>query len=145
MDSNLNKKSFHNDKQTIVKVRLNKKDHIAVNREKLIASSSYFQCILSSAFKDHESEFVEVNYRVNFETFKTTIQFVSNGKLDLNDENIFSAFELADYLQMDELKTMCLDQFSSSLDRENVQIKFNLLLLSMSIVVFYFTALFLHD
>ena len=110
-----------------VKVRLNHKEHIEVNRQKLLKSSSYFQKILSSSFKDHKSEFVEVNSSVIYETFERVMQFVNTGDIDLSNDNVFDTFELADYLQISKLKICCLDQFSSSLDRENVQTKFNLL------------------
>ena len=55
------------------------------------------------------------------------MQFVKNGNPDLKDENVFDTFELADYLQMGKLKICCLDQFTSSLNRDNVQTKFNFL------------------
>ena len=137
------------DKET-VKVRFNRKEYIEVNRQKLLESSPYFQSMLSSCFNDHKNEFVEVNYPASFETFEKAMQFVTKGDMDINDENIietfglsmlfgsslgleltdeniFDTFELADYLQMDISKKWCLDQFTSSLTRDNVQTKFNLL------------------
>ena len=113
-------------------------------------SSTYFQNILSYRFKDHKNEYVEVNSPTSYEVFEKAMEFVNNGELDLNDEhfsetfgisilfesnfgleltddNIFATFELADYLQMDMLKNWCLDQFTSSLTRDNVQRKFNML------------------
>ena len=108
-----------------VKVRFNNSEYIEVNRQNLLESSSYFRNILSYNFRDHLSDFVEINYPASFETFKRAMQFVSNSNLDLKDENVFDTFELADYLQMDKLKKCCLDQFTSSLDRNNVETKFN--------------------
>ena len=110
-----------------VKVRFNGNKYIEVNKQKLLESSPYFQNMLSSCFKDHKTEYVEVNYPGSFETFERSMQFVNNGDVVLSDENGFNTFELADYLQMDNLQKRCLDQFTSSLTRDNVLTKFNLL------------------
>ena len=124
MNSNLDLNIIQSD-ETTVKARLNKEELVAVHRQKLFKSSPYFQNMLSSCFKDHISEFVEVNYQASFETFKRAMDFVNKGEIVLCDENVFSTFELADYLQMDMLKKCCLDHFSSSLTRDNVQTKFD--------------------
>ena len=127
MDSNLETTKTQSTKGSAVKVRLNNKDFQEVDQKKLIESSSYFQNILSSKFKDHKSSFVEINYPASTKTFKCAMDFVTSGDLNANDENIFEVYELADYLLMEKLKNQCLDQFASGLDRINVQSKFDFL------------------
>ena len=149
MNSNLDLNIIQSD-ETTVKVRFNRKKYVEVNRQNLLESSLYFQNILSSRFKDHNSEYVEVNSSVSYDIFEKAMQFLNMGNedvqdeniaetfglsrlfesnfgLELTEENIFDTFQLADYLQMDELKNWCLDEFSSSLDRNNVQNKFDVL------------------
>ena len=53
------------------------------------------------------------------------MRFVNVGDILPKNNNIFDTFELAVYLQMDNLKKWCLDQFTYSLTRDNVQTKFN--------------------
>ena len=127
MNSNLKTTNNQPNKESTVKVRLNKKDFEEVDQNKLTKSSSYFQNILSSKFKDHKSNFVEINYPASVETFKSAMDFVTTNGLNANDENVFEVYELADYLLMEKLKNRCLDRFASGLDRDNVQSKYNLL------------------
>ena len=127
MNFNLDHKIIQTDEKHYIEVRFNGNKCIGVNRQKLLESSPYFQNMLSSCFKDHKTEFVEVNYPAGYETFEKAMQFVNKGDIDLTNENIFETFLLADYLLMEELKKCCLDAFTSSLDRNNVQTKFNLL------------------
>ena len=126
-DSKEKNTQTHYDAKITEKVRFNGNKIIEVNRQNLLESSPYFQNILSSCFKDHKTEYVEVNYPGSFETFDFVMQFINYGDLELKEENIFDIFQLADYLQMDKIKTCCLDKFTSSLDRNNVQSKFNML------------------
>ena len=114
-------------KETTVKVRLNEKEIVEVNKFKLLESSLYFKNILSSKFKDHKREFVEIKYQVNIETFKTVMSFVGTGQLCLGDENFLEVLGFAVYLQMEKLQKFCLDHFTSKLSRSNVEAKYDML------------------
>ena len=60
--------------------------------------------MLSTSFKDHKTDTIEVNYPGSYETFERAMCFVNGGDVVLSNENGFSTFELADYLQMDDLQ-----------------------------------------
>ena len=53
MDPYADEKQIPLNDETTVKVRFNHKEHIEVNRHKLLESSRYFQNMLSTSFKDH--------------------------------------------------------------------------------------------
>ena len=66
-----------------MKIRFNRIKYIEVHKQKLLESSEYFENMLSPRFNNHKSEFVEVNFPVNFETFERAMLFVNNNALNL--------------------------------------------------------------
>ena len=127
MDSVFKRPCFQSHDETTVIVWFNESEFVKVGRQKLIYSSLYFKCILTSNFRDRNSEFVEVKYPTSFETFKIAIDFANCYHIGQNDENSFEVFQLADYLQFDLLKKSCVNHFTTGLNRKNIQAKYHLL------------------
>ena len=111
MDSVFKRPCFQSHDETTVIVWFNESEFVKVGRQKLIYSSLYFKCILTSNFRDRNSEFVEVKYPTSFETFKIAIDFANCYHIGQNDENNFEVFQLADYLQFDLLKKKLCQSF----------------------------------
>ena len=106
--------------KTLIQVRFNKEHTFFVDRERFHENSLYFQGIQQKCFKDHKSRFTEVNYLASYETLKTVVQFINNGETDFDSDNLFEVYQIADYLQIAELKQACLEKFTFNLNRENV-------------------------
>ena len=112
---------------TTAKVRFNNSLIIAVDKQKLMEKSLYFQASRKKCYKDHESEFLEVNYSVNNEIFKRVMNFIVSGNIDLDNDVLFECLSLANYLQIDGLQKPCLDYFAYQLKVTNVNEKLELL------------------
>ena len=105
LESITSEKTVQNQNKTTVKVRLNEGMYVEVNREKLVQCSPYFKSILSTNFKDHKQEFVEVKHSMSFDAFESAIEdYIEDGELYVYGKLVFEIYRLADYLLMDKLK-----------------------------------------
>ena len=110
-----------------LKVRLNKDHILLVNKEKLIKKSYYFKLATKSCFVDHKSEFTEVTIPVSFECFKKVIHYVNTDIIDISNNNVFQIFQISDYLQIECLSKMCLDDFIYNLNIKTLDDQMNLM------------------
>ena len=99
-----------------LKVRLNKKHVLVVNKQKLLEKSPYFKSITKSCFADHKSEFTEVTIPVNLKSFIQVSVYVMTDLINITSSNASEILQISDYLQMDCLSKMCLDHFVYNLN-----------------------------
>ena len=112
--------------KTMIQVRLNEEYIFNVVRKNMLEKSLYFQAIQQTCFKDHHSEFIEVKYPAEFNTFKEVMRFINYGIINLDSESNLEVYQIAVYLQMDELQQFCLEYFTYNLNREILEIQLNM-------------------
>ena len=112
-----------------LKVRFNKGNYVEILKEKLVEKYFYFQGTTNPCYKDHKSEFVEIEFKTTFSVFKQVMEFIKTGsiKFENENENVFGVYYLADYLLMDDLKETCLDYFTYNLNHNSVRLDLDIL------------------
>ena len=103
-------------KDKILKVRLNKKQVLLVNKEKLVEKSHYFKLITKPCFADHKSEFTEVTFPVSVAFFEKVIFYLITDIIDISNDTVFEIFQISDYLQIESLTKICLNHFIYNLN-----------------------------
>ena len=111
-----------------VKVRFNKSLTFTVDNTKLKEKSAYFQIIKKPCFIDKKSEYLDVNFTVsNNDFFEKVINYITIGKIKLDNENLLDVQSLATYLQIDNLQKNCLNYFIYNLNLRTIDNQFILL------------------
>ena len=113
-------------KKSVVFYR-NDKPTIKVDKEKLIAKSSYFRAMFKNFYKDQTSDFIDVCFPAKQEIFNKVMQLVSSNSITLDINSIFETYHLAVFLHIDCLQQLCLDHFTLNLNRNNVQSQLELI------------------
>ncbi|KAM4049539.1 kelch-like protein 23 [Anomaloglossus baeobatrachus] len=78
-----------------------------VEKAILAAESSYFQIMFYGRFKESTLRKINLN-GVNKECFQTLLDFVKNGRMELNRGNVTDLLETADFLDLRKAKQFCI-------------------------------------
>ncbi|XP_037924110.1 kelch-like protein 28 [Hermetia illucens] len=82
---------------------------IPVHKLKLVGASKYFESLFSGCFADSGKNVIELD---QFETamVEMVVEFIYTGKMELSIDMIVDIFEVADFLQVENLLQLC-DRF----------------------------------
>ncbi|XP_066431009.1 kelch-like protein 23 [Eleutherodactylus coqui] len=78
-----------------------------VEKSVLAAESSYFQIMFYGGFKESTLSHIHLN-GVKQECFQTLLDFVKNGSMEVNKENVSDLLETADFLDLRHAKQFCI-------------------------------------
>ena len=92
-----------------------------VNRQKLLEKSDYFRAITKTCYKDHLSDFIEMEIPASYVVFSKVMGFINNGVITLDVKTVLETCHLAVYLQIDCLQQLCLDHFTTNLNRKTLE------------------------
>ena len=90
---------------------------IKVDKQKLFKKSGYFRAMYKTCYKDHKSDFIDVNFPEKEEIFIKVMQLIVSDSITLDINSIFETYHLAVYFQMNCLQQFCLDHFTLNLNR----------------------------
>ena len=91
---------------------------ILANRMVLACYSKFFETMFLSQFNERYQNTIELK-TVDGAAIKTVIDFIYSGMVDLNAENVLTLLGAADFLQVDDLKSICFDFLESLLTIHN--------------------------
>ena len=89
-------------------------ESIPANRMVLAYYSKFFESMFLSPFKERYQNTVEIK-AFDGEGVKQVIEYVYTGIIDINTCNVLTLLGTANFLQVDEVKTMCFDFMETSL------------------------------
>ena len=79
---------------------------IPANRLILSSQSKYFEGMFKSILAD--DKFIEIQ-AIECASISSLIDFIYNGFITINKQNVMSLFKGAEYLQLDEVKQFCFE------------------------------------
>ncbi|XP_056407935.1 kelch-like protein 23 [Hyla sarda] len=89
-----------------------------VEKSVLAAESNYFQIMFYGGFKESTLRKIQLK-GVSKECFQTLLDFVKNGSMELNQENVTDILEAANFLDLRQAKKICIAFLAQELKVSN--------------------------
>ena len=92
---------------------------LRVHKSIMTSRSEYFKVICESEMIESKTSVIEFEEDVPFNTFKDVVEFIYSNHININQENIYQVYLLADQFLIGSLSTYCGRLFSTWMDGEN--------------------------
>lgn len=113
------KNMFYDGKLCDVKLICNNKNiEIKAHRVILSSISDYFYAMFTNNLAESFKSEIEIN-EIDGNALKTLVEYIYTGNIDLNDSNVFSILNAANFLQLDNVVKYGCDFLSNNLNISN--------------------------